>query len=611
MKFDFSGYATRNDLKCSDGRTIRKDAFKDNDGAIVPLVWQHIHNDPGNVLGHALLENRDDGVYAYCKFNDTDAGKNAKMLVQHGDITALSIYANQLKEQAHNVLHGVIREVSLVLAGANPGALIDNLSIAHSDGSSTEIEDEAIIYTGLEFSNNEIEHEEGMKNLQDIFNTLNDEQKELVYTLVGMAAEDGNLNHSASDDDDDDDDDEDDDDEYEDDDEDDEEDDEDEEDSEDEEGGKDMKHNVFDTDEEVGGATLTHAQFQTIMEDAQKGGSLKEAVLAHAVEYGIENIDVLFPDAKTLSRDPDWLKREDDWVSTVLSAIHKSPFARIKSVIADMDFDTARARGYVKATEKKEVYFKAAKRVTTPQTIYVKQKLDRDDIIDITDFDIVEMVRFELRTLLNEELARAALIGDGREPEDQYKINEENIRPIWKEDDLYAIKETLTSGQTEYKKLVKEISLTHKRYKGSGSPVLFMSPEMHANMLWIEDLNGRRIYESDASLCAAMHVSRIVEVPLFENLTRTVERTGQATKTYKLAAIKVNLKDYNFGADKGGQIASFDDFDIDFNQYKYLMETRCSGALTKPKSAQVYEFDVSSSNSSNNSEETEEPANNG
>lgn len=594
MKFDFSGYATRNDLKCSDGRTIRKDAFKDNDGAIVPLVWQHIHNDPGNVLGHALLENRDDGVYAYCKFNDTEAGKNAKMLVQHGDITALSIYANQLKEQAHNVLHGVIREVSLVLAGANPGALIDNLSIAHADGSSTDINDEAIIYTGLDFSSQEVEHavededSEEDVDLQAIFETMNDDQKNLVYALVGMASE-GQMEHSDLDDEDED---EDEDEDYDEDDEDDEDEDEDyDEDDEDEEGGNDMKHNVFDTDEENGGAVLSHAQFQTIIADAQKSGSLKEAVLAHAVEYGIENIDVLFPDAKTLSRDPDWLKREDDWVSVVLNSIHKSPFARVKSVIADMDFDAARARGYVKATEKKETYFKAAKRVTTPQTVYVKQKLDRDDIVDITDFDIVEMVRFELRTLLNEELAKAALIGDGRQPNDQYKINEENIRPIWKEDDLYAIKEVLTSGQNEYKKLVKEISLTHKDYKGSGAPVLFMTPEMHANMLWIEDLNQRRIYESDASLCAAMHVSRIVEVPLFENLTREVTENG-VTKTYKLAAIKVNLKDYNFGADKGGQVATFDDFDIDFNQYKYLMETRCSGALIKPKSAQVYEFDV-------------------
>ena len=601
MKFDFSGYATKNDLICTDGRTIRKDAFKDNDGQVVPLVWQHMHNDPGNVLGHALLENRKDGVYAYCKFNDTDAGKNAKMLVQHGDITALSIYANQLKEQAHNVFHGVIREVSLVLAGANPGALIDNLSIAHADGTSTELADEAIIYTGEDFSNEEIEHGDDDKTLQDIFDTLNDEQKQMVYALVGMAAQDGNLGHSDLDDDEEDEDDEDDD-EYEDDEEDQEDDEEDPEDDEEDpkddknikhsvKGGKIMKRNVFDkSNEEEPKNTLTHAQFATILADAQKNGSLKEAILAHATEYGIENIDVLFPDAKALSRDPEWLKREDDWVSGVLSAIHKSPFSRIKSVIADMNFDEARAKGYIKATMKKEVYLKAAKRITTPQTVYVKQKLDRDDIIDVTDFDIVAMVRYEMRTLLNEELARAAMFGDGRTLEDPYKINEENIRPIWKEDDLYAIKEKLSSGKTDYKALVKEISLTHKRYKGSGAPVLYMAPDMHTNMLWIEDLNGRRIYESDATLCAALRVSKIVEIPQLEGLRRTDAETG---KTYELMGIKVNLKDYSFGADKGGEVASFDDFDIDFNQYKYLMETRCSGALTKPYSAQVYEFEVS------------------
>lgn len=601
MKFDFSGYATKNDLICTDGRTIRKDAFKDNDGQVVPLVWQHMHNDPGNVLGHALLENRKDGVYAYCKFNDTDAGKNAKMLVQHGDITALSIYANQLKEQAHNVFHGVIREVSLVLAGANPGALIDNLSIAHADGTSIELADEAIIYTGEDFSNEEIEHGDDDKTLQDIFDTLNDEQKQMVYALVGMAAQDGNLGHSDLDDDEEDEDDEDDD-EYEDYEEDQEDDEEDPEDDEEDpkddknikhsvKGGKIMKRNVFDkSNEEEPKNTLTHAQFATILADAQKNGSLKEAILAHATEYGIENIDVLFPDAKALSRDPEWLKREDDWVSGVLSAIHKSPFSRIKSVIADMNFDEARAKGYIKATMKKEVYLKAAKRITTPQTVYVKQKLDRDDIIDVTDFDIVAMVRYEMRTLLNEELARAAMFGDGRTLEDPYKINEENIRPIWKEDDLYAIKEKLSSGKTDYKALVKEISLTHKRYKGSGAPVLYMAPDMHTNMLWIEDLNGRRIYESDATLCAALRVSKIVEIPQLEGLRRTDAETG---KTYELMGIKVNLKDYNFGADKGGEVASFDDFDIDFNQYKYLMETRCSGALTKPYSAQVYEFEVS------------------
>lgn len=601
MKFDFSGYATKNDLICTDGRTIRKDAFKDNDGQVVPLVWQHMHNDPGNVLGHALLENRKDGVYAYCKFNDTDAGKNAKMLVQHGDITALSIYANQLKEQAHNVFHGVIREVSLVLAGANPGALIDNLSIAHADGTSTELADEAIIYTGEDFSNEEIEHGDDDKTLQDIFNTLNEEQKQMVYTLVGMAAQDGNLGHSDLDDDEEDEDDEDDD-EYEDDEEGQEDDEEDPKDDKEDpkddknikhsvKGGKIMKRNVFDKgNEEEPKNTLTHAQFATILADAQKNGSLKEAILAHATEYGIENIDVLFPDAKALSRDPEWLKREDDWVSGVLSAIHKSPFSRIKSVIADMNFDEARAKGYIKATMKKEVYLKAAKRITTPQTVYVKQKLDRDDIIDVTDFDIVAMVRYEMRTLLNEELARAAMFGDGRTLEDPYKINEENIRPIWKEDDLYAIKEKLSSGKTDYKALVKEISLTHKRYKGSGAPVLYTTPDIHTNMLWIEDINGRRIYESDDTLCAALRVSKIVEIPQLEGLRRTDEETR---KTYELMGIKVNLKDYNFGADKGGEVASFDDFDIDFNQYKYLMETRCSGALTKPYSAQVYEFEVS------------------
>lgn len=583
-KFDFSGYATKNDLKCSDGRTIRKNAFKDNHGQTVPLVWQHVHDDPTNVLGHALLENRDDGVYAYCKFNDTDAGKNAKTLVQHGDITALSIYANQLQQKGNDVLHGAIREVSLVLAGANPGALIDNLSIAHADGSYTNADDEAIIYTGLKLSAQEIEHDDiddedeedvedenlehadGEKTIADVFNTLTEEQKTVVYALIAQAmgeeGDDEGVEHADEEDEDDI--------------------------SHSDEGGKNMKRNVFDNNEENQTNTLSHAQFQAIMADAQKCGSLKEAVLAHAEEYGIKDIEVLFPDAKTLSRDPEWLKREDDWVSVVLAGIHKSPFSRIKSVIADMDIDTARARGYAKATEKKEVFMKASKRVTTPTTVYVKQKLDRDDIIDVTDMDIVAMVRKELRTLLNEELARAALFGDGREPDDAYKINEENIRPIWKEDELYAIKELLVSKETEHKALIKEIALSNKRYKGSGAPILFTTNEHHMNMLWVEDLNGRRIYESDATLCAALGVSRIVEVPLMENLVRT-DKEGNS---FKLMGIKVNLKDYNFGADKGGEIASFDDFDIDFNQFKYLMETRCSGAMTKPKAAQIYEFPV-------------------
>lgn len=562
-KYDFSGYATKNNLKCSDGRVIRKDAFKDNDGATVPLVWQHVHDDPGNVLGHVLLENREDGVYAYGKFNETEAGQNAKMLVEHGDITALSIHAGKLVQKGKDVLHGAIREVSLVLAGANPGAFIDNLSIEHGDGMYDEDESEAIIYTDESISllmEDEMKHADGNeKTVQDVFDSLTDEQKDVVYFMIGQA-----LETAGADDEDDD-----------------------EMDQFDDEGGNFMKHNVFDGDFEDKTATLSHDQFQEILADAAKLGSFKESVLMHAVEYGIEDIDVLFPDAKTLSRDPDWLKREDSWVQGVLSAIHKSPFSRIKSVIADMDIDAARAKGYITGTEKKEVYLKAAKRVTTPTTVYVKQKLDRDDIIDVTDFDVIAMVRYQLRTLLDEELARAALIGDGRELEDEYKINEENIRPIWTDDDLYSIKETLTT-KTDYKAMIKQIALLHKHYKGSGSPVLYTTPDIHTNMLWVEDINGRRIYESDATLCSALGVSKIVDVAEFENKTRVTEDE----KVMELLAIKVNLSDYNFGADKGGQVATFDDFDIDFNQYKYLMETRCSGALTKPKSAQIFEFDV-------------------
>lgn len=562
-KFDFSGYATKVDLKCADGRVIRQDAFKHNDGQTVPLVWQHLHNDPNNVLGHALLENRKDGVYAYASFNDTAVAQTAKALVSHGDVKALSIHANKLKQKGNDVLHGDILEVSLVLAGANPGALIDNLSISHGDGTYETDESEAIIYTGEKLSLSDIEHKDSGedKTVQEVFDSLTDEQKDVVYAMLAHAIEgDGkgddnadennkNMNHSA-------------------------------------EGGNVMKKNVFDKEDmtENKGATLTHAQFQTILEDAKKTGSFKDAVLMHATEYGIENIDVLFPDAQALSRDPQWLKREDGWVAGVLAAIHKSPFSRVKSVFADMDFDAARAKGYVTGTEKKEVYFKASKRVTTPTTVYVKQKLDRDDIIDVVDFDAVAMVRYELRTLLDEELAMAAMIGDGRDVADPYKINEENIRPIWTDDSLFSIKETLTT-KTDYKKMIKEISLTHKNYKGSGSPVLYTTPDIHTNMLWVEDSTGRRIYESDATLAAALRVSAIVEIPHMEGKTRTV-----GADTHELLAIKVNLKDYNFGADKGGQVSTFDDFDIDFNQFKYLMETRCSGALTRAKSAQVFEF---------------------
>lgn len=574
MKYDFSGYATKVNLKCSDGRIIRKDAFRENNGKKVPLVWQHIHNDPSNVLGHAILENREDGVYAYCTFNDTEAGKNSKMLIEHGDITALSIYANQLKQKGVDVIHGVIREVSLVLAGANPGALIDNLSIEHGDGSLETDDSEAIIYTGMNFSLKDLEHaddETGSdKTVGEVFDTLSDVQKEVVYAMIAHAIESNDEDDDEGDDG------------------------EGEEDDKEKnmahsKGGTVMKKNVFDNkdkeNEKVG--TLTHDQFAVILGDAQKTGSLKEAILMHATTYGIENIDFLFPDAQTLSKDPDWLKREDGWVAGVLSAIHKSPFSRVKSILTDMDFEAARAKGYVKATEKKEVYFKAAKRVTTPTTVYVKQKLDRDDIIDVVDFDVVAMVRFQLRTLLDEELALAALVGDGRDIADPYKINEENIRPIWTDDDLYAVKEEL-STKTDYADMVEEIALSGEHYKGSGSPAFYTTNYHHMKMLWIKDTTGRRIYESDATLCAAMGVSRIIEVPALSDKTRTLEDGS----VRELIGIKVNLKDYNMGADKGGQIASFDDFDIDFNQYKYLLETRCSGALIKPKSAQIYEFET-------------------
>ena len=550
-KFDFSGYATKVDLKCSDGRVIKKDAFSHNDGQTVPLVWQHIHNDPNNVLGHALLENREDGVYAYCTFNDTPSGLNAKKLVEHGDITALSIHANQLKQKGTDVVHGMIREVSLVLAGANPGAFIDNLCIQHSDGSEQLDDSEAIIFSGASITTDVVEHsdqnESGDETVGDVFNTLNEKQKNVVYAMIAQALEGNqeNVNHSNL-------------------------------------GGEDMKKNVFEKEDNKQ-VTLSHADVEGIFADAQKCGSLRDAVLAHATTYGIENIDILFPDAKA-TKQPEWLERETDWVGGVLAGISKSPFSRVKSVFFDMDIETARAKGYVKATEKKEVYFKAAKRVTTPTTVYVKQKLDRDDMIDVTDFDTVALIRRQMRTLLDEELAMAALFGDGREPEDPYKINEENIRPIWKDEDLYTIKEELTT-KTDYKAMIKQIALSHKRYKGSGAPVLFTTPDIHTNMLWVEDQNGRRIYESDATLCAALRVSAIVEIPQIEGKKRT-----DSTNNYELLAIKVNLKDYNFGADKGGQVSTFDDFDIDFNQYKYLMETRCSGALTKAKSAQVFEF---------------------
>lgn len=553
MKFDFSGYATKNDLKCADGRTIRRNAFKDNDGQTVPLVWQHMHNSPDNVLGHALLENRDDGVYAYCKLNDTPAGKNAKLLVQHGDITSLSIFANNLVQKGSDVVHGVIREVSLVLSGANPGALIDNLSIAHSDGSYTESEEEAIIYTGLEITTDEIEHADKNQNesktVQEIFDSLTEEQKNVVYAMLAQVIED-NIEHS----------------------------DEDEDDileHSNNKGGNNMKKNVFDQDLNAEHPkTLSHDQIKAIVDDAVRYGSFRESFLAHAQEYGIENIDFLFPDAKLVNNKPELIKRDTSWVNAVLGGVKKTPFSRIKSIAADITADEARAKGYIKGNQKLEEVFSLLKRVTTPTTIYKKQKLDRDDIIDITDLDVVAWMKQEMRMMLDEEIARVILIGDGREITDPDKINEENIRPIAHDVDLYSHKVKVApniSGAT----LIETMIRNRKHYKGSGTPTLYTTNQILIDLLLVKDKIGRRLYNSKAELASALLVKDIVEVEVMESMPN-------------LLGIFVNLNDYTLGADKGGQISMFDDFDIDFNQYKYLIETRISGALTKPKSALVF-----------------------
>lgn len=559
MKYDFSGWATRANLKCSDGRTIMRDAFKQNDGQKVPLVWNHQHDDPNEVLGHALLENREDGVYAYCSLNDTEAGKTAKLLIQHGDISALSIYANQLKQNMSNVVHGNIREVSLVLAGANPGASIQSV-IQHG----ATMEDEAMIYTGEELSimhsddpkppvekpeKTEKNTDENGETIGDIFNTLNEKQKEVVYALIGEALENNNS----------------------------------------EGGDNTMKHNVFDQSEEQNSENvLSHSEMQTIIEDGKRFGSLKESFLQHADEYGIENIEYLFPEAKSLNTPPDFIKREMGWVQTVMSGVHHTPFSRIKSMFADITADEARARGYMKGKLKKEEVFGLLKRTTTPTTIYKKQKLDRDDVIDITDFDVVAWLKSEMRMMLEEEMARAILIGDGRLPSSDDKINEQNIRPIWKDEELYTIRGIVKGDDSDKAALATEFidqsvrSMTD--YRGSGSPTAYMTAEMLTECLLLKDTNGKRIYSNENEVATAMRVSKIVTVPVMNNQTRK-----EGSDTYTLQAIIVNLNDYNVGADKGGAINMFDDFDIDYNQQKYLIETRCSGALTKPFSAIVLE----------------------
>lgn len=576
MKYDFSGWATRNNIKCSDGRTILKDAFKQHDGQTVPLVWNHQHNESANVLGHAVLENRDEGVYAYCTFNDTEAGKNAKLLVEHGDVTALSIYANQLKQKGSNVMHGTIREVSLVLAGANPGAFIDSV-IRHGEF----CEDEAVIYTGEELTlqhaddpsdkadekdkkgDDEVDNNE--KTIKDVVDSMSEEQKNVLYALVGQALEGKEMAQSAIE--------------------------ENENNIEEDGGEQEMKHNVFEGKETENKDVLSHDAMETILKDAKRYGSLKESFLAHAESYGIKDIEWLFPDAKNVNMPPDFIKRDDSYVQKVMRGVHHVPFSRIKSMHANITADEARAKGYIKGKRKKEEVFTLLKRTTSPTTIYKKQKLDRDDVVDITDFDVVAWLKMEMRMMLDEEIARAILVGDGRLSDSDDKINEQCIRPISTDDDLYCVKApvAVAAAATEddiAKAFIKTVIKSRKEYKGSGSPTLFTTEDVITNCLLLEDKNGRVIYDTVDKLATALRVKEIVAVEVMEGA-----KTKVATVEKPLMAIMVNLVDYYVGADKGGAVNMFDDFDIDYNQQKYLMETRCSGALVKPYSAVAVALD--------------------
>ncbi len=675
MDYDFSGYATKNDLLCADGRVIRHDAFIENDGQTVPLVWQHVHTDPTNVLGHAMLENRDDGVYAYAKFNKTPSGLHAKEMVENGDIVSMSIYANRLKQYGNEVVHGIIREVSLVLAGANPGAMIDNISFAHADGTYTDVDDEAVIYSGLdnidyvshadeeddmangngdildeltdeqldaiqdiidaalndalddlednnalddltdeqreevgnliedavedalqhadddddddyyddddyaeydkydeyEEYEDDIQHAADDMTVEDVFNTLDEDQKNMVYYLIGQAIEDNEMEHSAL---------------Y--------------------EGDVDMKHNVFDEYdndyyEDNDDTVLTHDEFSAIMEEAHNSNSLKDVFLAH----GITNLDVLFPEARAVSPTPDMIARPQGWVDTLWNAIKRIPFSRIKSIAANVTADEARAKGYVKGNIKVDEVITMLSRETTPQTIYKKQSLDRDDVIDITDIDVVAWIKQEMRMMLNEELCRAILIGDGRNPNATDKIKQDRIRPIYQDTDVYTIhyEVTYANGATSDQKasaIVDAAVRARKDYKGTGNPMFFATNDVIADLLLAKDTIGRRLYKDMSELESALRVSKIVEVPVMEGATRTASITTvdpstsqetTTTKNYDLKALIFNPQDYSIGADKGGAVSLFDDFDIDYNKMKYLIETRCSGALTHPYSAIALEVE--------------------
>lgn len=559
--YDFEGWATRANLKCSDGRIIDKNAFANDDGNVVPLAWNHNHDDPFNVLGHALLENRDEGVYAYCSFNDTEAGRTARNLVEHGDITSLSIFANKLKQNGNHVEHGRIREVSLVYAGANPGAYIKSV-ISHSDDEDGEC---AEIYTGENFSLSHADDEDNEnkkakekdemadnkdKTVGEVFNTLSDEQKDVVYALIGMALDEKENATDKND-----------------------------------EGDEDMKHNVFSDNEEIYDSkdVISHSDVMDAIKDAKREGSMKESFIAH----GIEDIEYLFPDARTTTSTPEFIKRDDSWVTKVMNSIHHTPFSKIKSIFADITSDDARAKGYFKGNLKKDEVFTLLKRTTQPTTIYKKQKIDRDDTIDITDFDVIAWIKSEMRMMLDEEIARAVLIGDGRLSSSDDKVDENCIRPIAKDEALYTIQVSVSvasnaSNSDKAKAFIVSAIKARKDYKGSGSPTLYTTEDMLTDCLLIEDTTGRLIYESVEKLANVLRVKEIVTVPVME------EATGKNGKP--LIGIITNLQDYNIGADKGGAVNMFDDFDIDYNQQKYLIETRCSGALTKPYSAIALEL---------------------
>ena len=574
--YDFAGYATRYGVPCADGRIIDKTAFLQNNGKKVPLVYNHQHNDISNVLGHAFLECREDGVYAYGYFNDTDRGVEAKNQVIHGDLDSLSIWANRLQESGNpprkHVAHGDIKELSLVLAGANPGAFIEEI-VAHSDEEGYE----AFIYSGdsLELNHSEgetekedkpmadtnKEQEPESKSAKEVFDEMTEEQKQVAIAIAGQAVEEALKERGIDPEKDDDD-----------------------------EGGEEMGHSCFDnTGEDTN--VLSHDDMVTIVKEAEKTGRMSDAFLAH----GIENIEYLFPDAQTINGAPDFIKRNDEWVNDVMNNVHHTPFSRIKSVFADITEDDARAKGYIKGKLKKEEVFSLLKRTTTPQTIYKKQKIDRDDYIDIVDLDVVAWIKTEMRMMLDEEIARAILVGDGRLASSDDKISEDHIRPIWTDADLYTIKAAvnITKDSTSAeiaKAFIVEAIRSRVQYKGSGTPTLYAPDTIITECLLLEDKNGRMIYDTLDKLATVLRVSKIVTVPVMENLARTKE-----TFTYKLLGIIVNLKDYNVGADKGGAVNMFDDFDIDYNAMKYLIETRCSGAMIKPYGAIAIETKIATS----------------